>query len=209
MPEVSALMKLNNGLVRKWGPKLVAVQDYSEPVPTTFFDENGLPILPPSAKQLGLITTDGIVAASSVSTEATNMDQQVEAVRSDVTGIEKSMTGAFGESSNAWLHALRAGKQVADWPADPKAPWSVDDGDFVDFPYYRLFLIASDGVGDQAFYRVEYGYRVKVSTTADRTLARNANENLGFTFGFFRDPVANKSLYTAENGPGFGVAPTP
>lgn len=209
MSAVSEIMKVDSGLVRKWGPKLVALQDYSAPVPTSFFDEDGLPILPPTAKQLGFITTDGVVQASAVSTEPLNMDQQVEPVRSDVTGIEKSMTGTFGESSNAYLHALRAGKQVSAWPADPKAPWSVDDGDFVDFPYYRLFLIASDGIGDQAFYRVEYGYRVKVSTTADRTLARSANENLGFTFSFFRDPVANKSLYTAENGPGFGVTPTP
>lgn len=208
MPDVRELMDTNSRLVRKWGRKLVALQDYSAPVPTTFFDTTTkTPVLPADAKVLGYITTDGVVLPSSVSTEPTNMDQDLEPVRTDITGIDKSVTAAFGESSSSWLHALRHGQPCSAWPAKKDAPWVFDDGDFVDFPYYRLWLISADGPEEAAFYRVEYGYRAKVTATNDRTHARSTNESIGFTFGLFKDPVVGKSLATMENGPGFDVEP--
>lgn len=204
-----SLLTVDNSLVRKWGRVLVAVQDYSAPVPTEFFTAEGAPILPADAIQLGFITTDGVTAGKAMSSTDTAMLQWLEPVRTDLEGITKTLACAFGESSNAHVHAVYNGAQVADFPSSAKAPWVFDGGEVADFPYYRLWLIAADGVGDQAFYRVEYAYRAKVTSVTDRTLARSNPETLGFTFGLFKDPVAGKDTTIAENGPGFGVTPTP
>lgn len=199
------LLTVDNTLVRKWGRVLVAVQDYSEAVPTSFFDaEDRTPILPASAKQLGFITTDGVTAAKSISSSDTNMLQWVDPVRSDLETVTKTVACAFGESTNAHVQAVFEGKQVADFPAAADAAWSFDDADFVDFPYYRLWLLAADGVGDQAFYRVEYHARAKVTATTDRTLARANPETIGFTFSVFKDAVSGSGVIRSENGPGFG-----
>lgn len=204
MPEVSEMMKNDPGLIRKWGAKLLALQDYSAPVPTTYFDTDGRPILPASAKILGSITTDGVNETTSVETEGLQIDQEIFAVRYDETGGEKTMVVTFSESSSAWVNAVFHGKQVADWPSSPRAPWIYDDGT-PSFPYYRFWLISQDGVGDQAFYRVEYGHRAKVNGFTDRTKARRTAEGVGVTFALTPDPVSGKTLTRAENGPGFGV----
>jgi len=201
------LLAVDNSLIRKFGRVLVAVQDYSEPVPDSFYDENGLPVLPETAKQLGFITTDGVTQGKAVSATDTTMLQWVDPVRSDLESVVKTLACSFGEATNAWVRAVYEGKQVSDFPASAKAPWSFDDGEFVDFPYYRLWLLAADGVGDQAFYRVEYHPYAKVTSTTDRTLARANPETIGFTFGIFKDPATGTAQITNENGPGFGIEP--
>lgn len=210
MTAVDDILQTNDLAIRKWGTQLLALQDFSAPVPSAFFDSEGLPLLPPGAKQLGFITTDGIVQAKSISSEPTNMVQQLEPVRRDKTGVEQSVTVTFGESSSAWVNALAHGKPVSEWGAHPHAPWIYDDGEITADREYRLIIIAADGVGDQAFYRVEYGYRAVVTAQTDRTLNRASSEGFGFTFGLMRDPVARKVLTRGENGPGFGtiIAPT-
>ncbi|ANC31430.1 hypothetical protein [Isoptericola dokdonensis] len=203
MSAVDELLQTNDTATRKWGTKLLALEDYNRPVPDAFFTALNEPVLPATARQLGFITTDGITQANSISSESTQMDQQLEPVRTDMTGIEKQLTVAFGESSNAWVNAVLHGKRVADFAEDPHSPWLFHDGDITDYPYYRLWVIAQDGVGDNVFYRVEYAYRAKVTATTDRTLARANPENIGFTFGLFKDPIAGRSLSRGENGPGF------
>lgn len=200
-----SLLEVDNSLVRKWGRALVAVQDYKEPVPTSFFDEDGHPILPSTAKQLGFVTTDGITAGKSVSSTPTNMMQWLEPVRSDLEGIEKTVALALGESSNAYVHAVYNGVQVADFPSTPDAAFMFDGGEMADFPYYRLWIIAADGVGDQIRYRVEYAYRAKITSLTDRSLTRSNPETLGFTFGCFKDPAEGKDVTVAENGPQFAT----
>lgn len=200
------MLEVDNSLVRKWGRVLVAVQDYSEPVPTEFFSETtGEPILPATAKQLGFITTDGVTLGKAITSEETTMLQWLEPVRSDLTGITKTLACAFGEASNAYVHAVYNGVQVADFPASADGAFIFDGGEMAVFPYYRVWLIAADGVGDQTRYRIEYGYRAKVTSVTDRTLARANPETLGFTFGFYKDPVVGKDTTTAENGPQFVV----
>lgn len=198
------MLEVDNSLVRKWGRALVAVQDYSAPVPTTFFNATtGLPELPSDAKQLGFITTDGITAGKAVSAEDTTMMQWLEPVRSDLTGITKTLGCAFGEGSNAYVHAAYNGVEVADFPASPDGAFIFDGGEMADFPYYRLWVIAADGVGDDARYRIEYAYRAKITALTDRTLARANPETMGFTFGCFKDPVTGKDVSVMENGPKF------
>lgn len=199
-----SLLKVDNSLVRKWGRALVAVQDFSEPVPESFFTEAGHPELPATAKQLGFITTDGITAGKAVSSTPTNMMQDLSPVRSDLEGIEKTVACAFGESSNAYVHAVYNGIEVADFPATPSAAF-IFDGEMADFPYYRLWLIAADGVGDQVRYRVEYAHKAKVTSLTDRGLSRANAETLGFTFGCFKDTESGKDVTVAENGPSLVV----
>lgn len=205
MGAVDELLETNTSHVRKWGTQLLALADYNTPIPEAFFTSAGLPILPPACRQLGFITTDGITRAKAVSSESTNMVQQLEPVRTDITGIEDSLTATFGESSSAYVNALIHGKPVAEWPADPHSPWVYHDGEITDFPYYRLIVIAQDGVGDQAFYRVEYGYRAKITALTDRTLNRTTPEGMGVTFGLFKDPSVGRASTRAENGPGFSA----
>lgn len=204
------LLKVDTDLVRKWGRPLIAVQDYSEPIPSAFFDEDGLPVLPASAKQLGFITTDGTTNGKSISTTPTNMAQWTDPVRQDLESVTKTLACAFGEASNAWVNAVYEGLTVADFPAAARAPWIFDDDDEpANFPAYRLWAIYADGVGDQAFYRVEYGYKARVTSTTDRSMTRANPETLGFTFSYERDTASGKALTRTENGPGFTAgAPT-
>lgn len=204
------LLKVDNTLIRKWGRSLLAVQDYSEPVPTTFFNATTkIPTLPASARQLGFITTDGATMGKQISANETFMWQSISPVRSDLESMSYSIQASFGEASNAYVHAVYNGVQVKDFPEAPNAPFVFGkDEDFVDFPYYRVWLIAADGVGDQAFYRIEYAPRAKVTAVTDRKLVRANPEEIGLTFSAFEDKVAGGlPVWTMENGPGFGVTP--
>lgn len=201
------MLEVDNTLVRKWGRALIAVQDYSEPIPETFFTEDGVPILPESARQLGFITTDGITAARAVSSTDTQMMQWLDPVRSDLESLGSSYACQFGEGSNAWVQAVYNAQQVKDFPEKAKAPWVFGpDTEISDYPYYRLWAIMADGVGDQAFYRVEYSPRAKVTALTDRTLSRANPETIGFTFTAFKDITAGGlPTWNMENGPGFGA----
>lgn len=205
MGAVDEILETDTSRIRKWGTQLLALADYTAPVPEQFFTSGGEPILPPEFQQLGFITTDGITRGTSVSSESTSMVQQLEPVRTDVTGIEETLTCTFGEGSSAWTQALIHAKPVAEWPADPHSPWVYHRGQFTDFPYYRLLVLMQDGVGDQTFYRVEYGYRAKITALTDRTWNRSTPEGLGVTFGLFKDSIAGRSSTSAENGPGFNA----
>lgn len=196
----------NNSLVRKWGSAIIAIQDYSEPVPETFFDTaTRKPILPASAKRLGLVTTDGATASRSVSSTDTTMWQDPEPVRSDLESIVNTIAMAFGEGSNAYVQALNAGVEVANFPEKPDAPFIFGpDVDFTDFPYYRLWLVMRDGVGAQTRYRIEYAPKAKISTLGDRNFSRANPESLSVTFSAFKDSEAGGlPVWTMENSPIF------
>lgn len=198
------LLEVDNSLVRKWGRPLIALQDYDEPVPTSFFDPTTkVPILPATAKQLGFITTDGTTNGKNVSSTDTTMAQWVEPVRTDTESIVKTIAAGFGEGSNAWVQAVYEGLPVEQFPEFKNAPWLFDGGEISDFPYYRLWAIYADGTGDQAFYRVEYHYRVRVTSIVDRSMVRANPETLGFTFGAFKDPITGRDITRTENGPGY------
>lgn len=198
----SDLMKVDSSLVRKWGRLLVAVEDYSKPVPASFFTTgDNTPVLPPTAKQLGFITADGVTLGRSVSSTDTSMLQWTEPVRSDKESDVSTIACAFGEATNAYVNAVYEGKQVADFPASEKTPIVVHVGEIDEFPLYRVHLIGVDGVGDQAVYRYIYGYRGKVTSVTDRTLARANPETIGFTLTLYKDPVSKRSVSDMQNGP--------
>lgn len=201
MPDISPT--LNESKVRKWGTKLLAIADWggSDAIPADLFGVDHLPVaLPAGFKELGLISTDGVVLADSLSTENTDADQSLEPVRTDLTGREQSMTATFLEA-NAWVNAISHGKQVSEFPADRDGAWDFTDEGISDFPYYLAMMIAKDGVGDQTVYRVEAAYKMKVTAKTDRTVARRTAEQFGFTFGLFRDKTLNKTYRRAEDGP--------
>ncbi|MEO5538421.1 hypothetical protein ABJC08_02845, partial [Bifidobacterium adolescentis] len=55
-----------------------------------------------------------------------------------------------------------------------------------------------DGVGDAAHYRIEAGYRVKVTNQGDTTKNRSDAEGEDQTFTFFQDPKTGKVFYEGE-----------
>ena len=203
MPDVQSVLTVTDTNVRKWGTQLLFLQAPDAVVPATFFGAvDFMPVLPAGAIQMGYITTDGISQEDSMSSENTQMLQSLEPVRTDLTGIEKSLTVSFGED-NAFVQALYHGVPFEDFPTVSTDSWIFDDGEISDYPYFRLGILMQDGVGEQARYRVEYGYRVKVTAKTGRTLNRSDAEVYGFTFGIFKDPILKKSYTRAQNGPSY------
>lgn len=203
MPEVQDLLQVTDTNVRKWGTQLFFLMPPDAPVPGEWFDATDhFPILPDTARQLGYITTDGISAEDSISSEPTQMLQTLETVRSDLTGIEKTMTVAFGED-NGWVQALWHGIPFHLWPEDPQVPWFFDDGEISQYPYFRGGWLGQDGVGDQARYRVEFGYRITLTAKEARSANRSDPETYGFTFGLYKDPVLGRSFSRGQNGPAY------
>lgn len=206
MPDVQSQLIVTDTNVRKWGTQLFFLQAPDAPVPTAWFGPTDrLPILPEDARQLGFITTDGIGQEDSINTEPTSMLQSLEPVRHDLTGIEKSLTVAFGED-NAFVQALWHGVPFEDFPTDRAGAWQFDDGQITQYPYYRLGWLGQDGIGDQARFRVEYGYRATLTAKESRSANRSDPETYGFTFGLTKDPVIKKSFTRAQNGPYYAQA---
>ena len=209
MADVQSQLTVNDNNVRKWGTQLFFILPPDAPVADhVWFDPTTRePVLPAGALDLGYITTDGIGQEDSISSEGTQMLQSLEPVRTDLTGIEKSLTVAFGED-NGYVQALWHGVPFEDFPTDPAAPWVFDDGEISQYPYYRAGWLGQDGVGSMARYRVEFGYRATVTAKEARSANRTDAETYGFTFGLFKDPVLKKSFTRAQNRP-FYLPATP
>ena len=189
--DLAKILDDNNKLVHKWGTQLLAIADYSTPMPEKFFDTT-------TGKILGYITTDGQQMSRSIESSDTNMVQDLEPVRTDMTGRTRTLHVNFGES-NAWVKGLAHGKPVSAWPSDKDADWEYTDGEVTDMPYYRLLTIAQDGVGGDATYRIQAGYRVKVTDQGDQTLNRSDVEVEDTTFGFYKDPDSGKTFTEAQS----------
>lgn len=196
--DVQSMLNDNNKNIRKFGTALLAVADYSTPAITEFWNADGTPkALPQGYKALGYITTDGIKMQRSITTANTEMLQDLEPVRTDITAKTRTLQVQFGEA-NAWTKALAAGLPVSQWSQTKDADWEFTDGQIHDFPYLRLLLLMQDGIGNDAFYRVEYAYRAKITAQGDQTKSRTAVEEEDMTFTVFRDPAANASYYTGQ-----------
>ena len=196
--------------VRKWGRLKLGISDYGDSaitIPTTapaLFDSttHKPKAWPAGVKELGYLTTDGISAARSVSSNDTQMLQSLTPVRSDLESMTKTLKGVLGES-NAWTNALYHGLPVSSWPATKDAAWMYADGVVSDQPEYVLWLAGVDGVGAAAIFRVEMAYRVKVTSIDERAMNRSSSESFGLTFGLYVDPVTGKDNIRAEEGPGY------
>lgn len=200
MPDVISQLADDNRNVHKWRNTLLGIADASVEIPESFFSaSDGLPIaLPTGFKNLGYITTDGISHSYDVSSDDTNMLQDLDPVRSDITSLGHTLQVAFGET-NGWTKALAHGLPVSQWPTDKNAAWIYDDGAIGDFPYYRLYTISQDvSPGGVTVYRVEFGYRAKVTDIDDRSLNGSDVEEVNRTFTFYRDPVVGKTYTEAQ-----------
>lgn len=203
MADLPDILEVVDENVRKWGTQLFFIMDPKSPIPDTWFGaEDKLPILPEGALQLGYITTDGISAEDSISSEPTQMLQSLEPTRADLTGIEKTLSVAFGED-NSFVQALWHFVPFEKFPVTKDGPWSFHDGEQTDLPEYRVGWIGMDGVGSAARYRVEFGYRAKVNAKESRTMNRSDPETYGVTFGLFKDKVAKRSYTRLQNGPAY------
>lgn len=197
--DVVSILNDNNGNVRKWGTQLLAVADYSTAMPSKFFDDttNKPNALPGGFKILGYISTDGMKISRSIDSSDVSAVQDLEPVRSDITSKTRTLQVTFLEM-NAWVKGLAHGVPVAQWPSDKNAGFEYSDGAITDFPYLRLIVLMQDGTGVGAHYRVEAGYKVKVTNQGDLTHSRSDAEGEETTFTFYRDPTANKSFYEGE-----------
>ena len=191
--DVQQYMQNDPGSVRKHATMVLAIADYSTPAPEKFFGDDGLPFqLPDGYKQMGYVTTKGVVEKRSVKTDDTTMMQDLEPVRSDLSSSTRQIDVTFGEA-NAFTEALRAGLPVASWPESKDSKtWSYTEHGLSQLPLYRIYLIAQDGVGADAVYRVEFAYKASISGFGDRTLDRPDTEDLGFTFDVLTDEKTGK-----------------
>ncbi|MFT9059698.1 hypothetical protein [Bifidobacterium aquikefiri] len=199
---VAAQLADNSSYVRKHGTAIFAIADYSTAVPTSFFDATtGQPLLLPAGfKNLGYVSTKGFVVKKDVKSDDTTMLQDLDPVRSDLSSSSRTIAVEFGESS-AWVKALMAGQQVSTWPATNSGAWKFTEKGAQETPYYRVLLLTQDGVGDQAFYRVELAYRAKITDYGDRTMDRSDSEVEAPTFTCYKDPLLDGSTYYAESSP--------
>lgn len=197
----------DNRFVRKHGTQILAIADYSTPVPTGWFENavdgqgaviGQIPkILPTGYKNMGYISTDGIQESTDVSSSEVNAVQDLEPIRSDIDGISGTIQVTLLEMSG-WVKALGANLPVAQWPVTKSAAWEFHRGEISDFPYYRLLILTQDGVGRDAVYRVEFAYRAKVTDIGDKTLNRTDAEMMQRTFTLYRDPVVKRSKTEAQ-----------
>lgn len=201
MAFVTDNIETDNRLVLKHGNKILAIADYDEPPVEELFTLEGEPSpLPVAFRQMGYVTTDGVTQGNDTSSTDTNMDQDVEPVRSDIESITRTLAATFGEA-NAWVNGLFHALPVSEWPAEKTAAWDYTFGEVSDPPFYRLLLLTQDGTGSQTKYRVEQAYRAKVTNLGERTLSRADAEGFQFTFGLYKDPATNKTYRRAQNGP--------
>ena len=191
--DVQQYMQNDPGSVRKHATMVLAIADYSTPAPEKFFGDDGLPFqLPDGYKQMGYVTTKGVVEKRSVKTDDTTMMQDLEPVRSDLSSSTRQIDVTFGEA-NAFTEALRAGLPVASWSESKNSKtWAYTEHGLSQLPLYRIYLIAQDGVGADAVYRVEFAYKASISGFGDRTLDRPDTEDLGFTFDVLTDEKTGK-----------------
>jgi hypothetical protein len=196
----------NTSRIRKWGTKIAAVAPMSVVFPTRFFDATtNIPLaLPSGTRVLGAIDTDGIKQATSVKTDEVDIDQSTAPARVDMTSKTSTLQAKFMEAT-AWTHALRSGIPLEQWPETADAAFSIDEADASDYPFMRLFIIARDGVGADAKYRVEAALKAQVSDVGDRSLARSSSESFDTTFTFFQDEkdAARRSYVIRQDGPGY------
>ncbi|KAE8130213.1 MULTISPECIES: hypothetical protein [Bifidobacterium] len=199
---VSSQLADNSSYVRKHGTSLLAVADYSTPMPTSFFDATtGNPIvLPTGFMNLGYVSTKGFTLKKDMKSDDTTMLQDLDPVRSDLSSSTRTLAAEFGESS-AWVKSLTAGIPVSAWPAQNSAKWSIDEQGTKEYPYLRLLLLSQDGVSDQAVYRVEAAYRAKITDVADRTMNRSDPEVEAVTFTCYKDPLLLGKSYHEESAP--------
>jgi hypothetical protein len=204
MADVQSQLDVNDNNVRKWPTKIFFLLPPDADIKDhVWFDPaTRHPILPDGALDLGYITTDGVSTEKSISAEGTQMEQSLDPVRHDLTGIEGTLTVAFGED-NPWVQALWHGKPYEDFATTKDGPWAFHDGDLSDFPYYRCGWLGQDGIGALARFRVEVAYRAKVTSQESRPATRTDPETYGMTFGLLKDPVIRRSFSRLQNGPAY------
>jgi hypothetical protein len=203
MPSVDALQGWDNRLIRKHPLQICAMADYDADAPSEFFDSTDhLPTaLPDGYHDLGYITTDGIPWSRDVDTDDVDSVQTTEHTRSDISSDVLSAKIMFQETTGLTL-ALGYGTLLANAPAlgetvDMKRPAAADQ------PYRRMLVITQDGTGDQAFYRVMFCPRVRITDFDDRNFQRSDEEQHAFTFTAYYDAEYGTSLREIMDGPGW------
>lgn len=207
--DVASMLNDTNTNIRKYGTQLLAIADYDTAAPEEFWNTDGTPKpVPDGYKIMGYITTDGIRQTRSITTNNTEMVQDIDPVRTDVTARTHTLQVEFGEA-NAWTKAAAHGVPVSEWPEEKDGDWEYTDSQVSDFPYVRLLILMQDGVGDDAHYAIEFAYRAKITAQGNRQANRTAVDGEDMTFTLFRDPETDKIYYESGHKakkPGHGPA---
>jgi hypothetical protein len=218
MPDVISQINSDNRNIRKHRSNLLALADYSSELPdfADLFTVTGtapdqvrepLDISTVGAKSPGFITVDGVGYTSEVSSEDTEMNQELEPVRSDITSIVKSLTVTYGEA-NSWTKGLYYFAPVVDWSTTKDGSYFFHDGQYSEPPFMRAYYLSQEGVGDATKYRLEVFSRIRLDGLGDRTMNRNDPETTQFTFKAFRDPVVGWTTAVLEFQRKGGTDPT-
>lgn len=194
-------------LTLKHGTQIMAIADYSAPVPSAFFvnpgTEGGLAlpaVLPAAFKNMGYITTDGTVFSTDVTTDNVMAVQDTTPVRSDRSEETETFTVTFLEAASAYVQALRHNLAVAEWPDEKTEAFEFHRGEQAVTNYYRVIVLTQDGsvASGDAKFTVVMAYRVSVTDYDDQTFNRTDAEGVGFTFTAYRDPVVRRSITRAQ-----------
>ena len=117
-----------------------------------------------------------------------------------IADYSTAMPDPFFDTATNKPNQLPEGFKVMGYISTDGAKMSrgIESAETTEFPYYRLIWIGQDGVGDAAHYRIEAGYRVKVTNQGDNTKNRSDAEGEDQTFTFFQDPKTGKVFYEGE-----------
>lgn len=195
----------DNLLTLKHGTQMLAIADYSADVPDAWFIDDGtglmLPgVLPAAYKNLGYITTDGLVFSTAVTSDDVMAVQDTSPIRSDRSAETETFKVTLLEAGNAYVQALRNNLPVASWPATKNAGFEYHRGATTATNYFRAYVLTQDGSvdGGNAVFTSIFCYRVSVTDYDDTTLNRTDAEGVSFTFTAYRDPAVKRSITRAQ-----------
>jgi hypothetical protein len=200
----------DNRLTLKHGIQLMAIADYSAPVPEAWFVAGAAPtdphlpaVLPDDYRNMGYITTDGTVFATSVTSDDVMAVQETSPIRSDRSAETETAKVTFLEAASAYVQALRNNLPVSAWPETKDAGFEFHRGAKTATNYYRVLFLSQDGSTESgdAIFTVLFAYRVSVTDYDDMTANRTDAEGVGFTFTFYRDPVVKRTVTRAQTAP--------
>jgi hypothetical protein len=203
MPDVASVLETSAARVHKWPITFVAVAPLTGDRVTQPFASDRRPnALPSGWFQLGYVTTDGHTIGKSVDSEDTNADQQLEAVRTDLTGSSMTYSATFMETDNPYVAGLYHGIDLALWPTDPDVAWQIPYGAQV-YPYMQLLLVSQDRAGTDAIFKVEYFPNTQITSLADRTTSRADVDVYELTWSIYPDETLGAPGVHTIDGPGY------
>lgn len=196
MPSISvaSLEALQTNGVLKLTNKVAMVADYSAGALTAPFDADGLlQALPAGYFSTGSIDTDGFTVSRAMSADATNIDQSVQSVRTDVTSDALTIKVKFAESTNKAVLAIDNNLNIADITMSPTFTATRPASGIQ--PVRRFILVGEDTLRNVVV--VKFLPNVTLSDVGDQQFARSTAILYDHTFTVQPDSI----LLDADGNP--------